>query len=222
VWDKLSIPTCILIQVLQSLSSRCKSFLLAIYLFLECVVLCALVILLWESPNLWTTPRTFCITSSLWANWVRDCLDLCGRHWGKRLRKTRPFVGTSTSSRAPWWCDQTLVKIMCFVCLLVSVICSSSSQVYDLSSSSMPRWLLIGPHSLPLRRCITLPPLKIVEMFRWTPHPPVDSWYELGIMILLIVRLLERPNYLLKCIYNNVYMSLFNDLVSPLPHTSIG
>jgi hypothetical protein len=64
VWDKLSIPTCILIQVLQSLSSLCKSFLLAIYLFLERVVPCALVILLWESPNLWKTPRTFCITSS--------------------------------------------------------------------------------------------------------------------------------------------------------------
>jgi hypothetical protein len=106
-------------QVLQSLSSQCKSFLLAISLLLERVVPCALVILSWESPNLWTTLRTFCITGSLWANSVRDCLDLCGWQWGTRLTNTRPFVGTSTRSRAPWWCDRTSVKIVCRVLLWV-------------------------------------------------------------------------------------------------------
>jgi hypothetical protein len=41
---------------------------------------------------------------------------MCGQQRGKGLRKTWPFVGNSTRSRAPWWCDRTSVKIVCLVC----------------------------------------------------------------------------------------------------------
>jgi hypothetical protein len=61
----------------------------------------------WESPNLWTTPRSL-YSPLLWEKFEKKILwplwSGCG---GLVLKKTRAFVGSSTGSRTPLWCGWT-------------------------------------------------------------------------------------------------------------------
>jgi hypothetical protein len=116
VWDEFLISNTNFILILRSLSwvsaivLSCESFVLGTCCFLT---ICNLDL---GVSKVVGDPKNDLYYPLIVSTWVRDRLDLYGQQEGTGLRKTRPFVGTLTRSRAHLWCDQTLVKIVCLVC----------------------------------------------------------------------------------------------------------